>query len=92
MPPQEWLSASRGKGMEVTGNFVRRGGQIYADITFSNKAMQGMGNFAIQFNKNRYDSDLLTPSLVLSLPHYLFMHVMCYVYVDEFTIYNIYDH
>ena len=91
MPPQEWLSASRGKGMEVTGSFVRRGGQIYADITFSNKAMQGMGNFAIQFNKNRYDSDLLTPSLVLSLPHYLFMHVMCYVYVDEFTIYNIYE-
>ena len=41
--------------MEVTGTFVRRGGQIYADITFSNKAMQMMSDFAIQFNKNRCD-------------------------------------
>ena len=54
LPKQEWLPASRGKGMEMSGTFVRRGGQIYADMTFTNKALQGIGNFAIQFNKNRY--------------------------------------
>ena len=46
--------------MEITGTFVRRGGQICADMTFSNKALQGIGNFAVQFNKNRYI--LLSPS------------------------------
>ena len=51
---QEWLPAARGKGMEVVGTFVRRGGQIYADMTFNNKAMDIMSTFAIQFNKNRY--------------------------------------
>ena len=40
--------------MEVVGTFVRRGGQIYADMTFNNKAMDIMSTFAIQFNKNRY--------------------------------------
>ncbi|CAI8037804.1 AP-1 complex subunit beta-1 [Geodia barretti] len=53
-PKQEWLPAVRGKGMEILGTFVRRGGQIYADMTFNNKAMQMMADFAIQFNKNRY--------------------------------------
>lgn len=38
----------------VVGTFSRRQGQIYMDMTFSNKAMQAMGDFAIQFNKNRY--------------------------------------
>ena len=50
---QEWLAAARGKGLEIMGTFVRRGGQIYADMTFNNKAMQMMSDFAIQFNKNR---------------------------------------
>ena len=43
-----------------SGTFSRRQGQIYMDMTISNKAMQAMGQFAIQFNKNRYrkrDSD-----------------------------------
>ena len=35
------------------GTFSRRQGQIYMDMTVSNKAMQAMGPFAIQFNKNR---------------------------------------
>ena len=50
---QVWLPAPRGKGLEITGTFLRRGGQIYADMTFTNKAMDVMSNFAIQFNKNR---------------------------------------
>jgi len=36
------------------GTFVRRSGQITADMSFTNKALQAMGNFAIQFNKNRW--------------------------------------
>ncbi|CAI8010428.1 AP-2 complex subunit beta [Geodia barretti] len=31
-----------GKGMEILRTFVRRGGQIYADMTFNNKAMQSV--------------------------------------------------
>ena len=50
---QEWLSAAKGKGLQIMGTFVRRNGQIYADMDLTNKALQPMGNFAIQFNKNR---------------------------------------
>jgi hypothetical protein len=34
--------------------FALQGGQTYMDMTFTNKAMQPMSDFAIQFNKNRY--------------------------------------
>ena len=50
---QVWLPAQRGKGMEISGTFVRRDGQIYADLTFSNRALQPIENFTIQFNKSR---------------------------------------
>ena len=36
------------------GTFSSRQGQIYMDMTVSNKAMQAMGPFVIQFNKNRW--------------------------------------
>ncbi len=54
--PQEWLPAAKGKGLQLTGTFSRRAGQIYMDMTFTNKAMQPMSGFAIQLNKNRYDT------------------------------------
>lgn len=34
---------------------------MYMDLTFTNKAMQGMGGFAIQFNKNSFG---ITPTLL----------------------------
>lgn len=40
LPKTVWLPADKGKGLEVCGTFVRRGGQLYMDMTFSNKAMQ----------------------------------------------------
>lgn len=40
LPKTVWLPADKGKGLEITGTFVRRGGQLYMDMTFSNKAMQ----------------------------------------------------
>ncbi|KAH8039050.1 hypothetical protein HPB51_004975 [Rhipicephalus microplus] len=45
---------ARGKGLEIAGTFTRRNGQIFMDMTFSNKAMQAMTGFAIQFNKNSF--------------------------------------
>ena len=49
-----WLPANRGKGLEVSGTFARRGGVLYMDMTLQNKAMQNMGGFAIQLNKNSF--------------------------------------
>ncbi|RWS31302.1 AP-1 complex subunit beta-1-like protein, partial [Leptotrombidium deliense] len=53
-PKQVWLPAIRGKGLEITGTFTRRAGQIYVEMTFANKAMQAMTSFAVQFNKNSF--------------------------------------
>ncbi|XP_065663309.1 AP-1 complex subunit beta-1 isoform X2 [Hydra vulgaris] len=63
-PKQVWLPAAKGKGFEISGTFSRRLGQPYMDLTLSNRAMQPMGGFAIQFNKNSFG---LTPA-VLNVP------------------------
>ena len=49
-----WLDAAHGKGMEIKGVVVRRGGALFADMTFGNRALAPMSDFAIQFNKNRF--------------------------------------
>ena len=36
------------------GTFTVQGGVIYADMTFTNRAMQDFTDFAIQFNKNSF--------------------------------------
>nr|CAD7396538.1 unnamed protein product [Timema poppensis] len=54
-----WLSADKGKGLDISGTFSRRNGQIQMDFTFTNKAMQPMVGFALQLNKNSFG---LTPS------------------------------
>ncbi|EDS28688.1 coatomer, gamma-subunit [Culex quinquefasciatus] len=43
-----------GQGLEIQGTFSRRNGQVFMDMTFTNKAMQAMTNFAIQLNKNSF--------------------------------------
>ncbi|KAI1728991.1 non-SMC mitotic condensation complex subunit 1 domain-containing protein [Ditylenchus destructor] len=53
-PHEILLDAIKGKGLQVEGTFSRRGGIIYMDITFTNKAMQQMSQFAIQFNSNSF--------------------------------------
>lgn len=55
-PKAVWLSAAKGKGLEITGTFSLRQNAIYMDMTFTNNAMQAMGGFAVQFNKNRFIS------------------------------------
>ncbi|PVD33080.1 hypothetical protein C0Q70_08529 [Pomacea canaliculata] len=65
VPPAEvWLPAAKGKGLEVTGTFARRSGQIVMELTFTNRAMQPMSGFAIQFNKNSFG---LTPAGTLQV-------------------------
>jgi hypothetical protein len=64
-----WLDATRGKGLQVEGNldmlhiitinlnegrWVRRTGKIFAEMNFSNKALQPLSQFAIQFNSNSF--------------------------------------
>lgn len=53
-PKQVFLPAAKGKGLEISGTFSRRSGQMFMDLTFTNRAMQPMGGFAIQFNKNSF--------------------------------------
>uniref|UniRef100_A0A8C6NZI4 AP complex subunit beta n=1 Tax=Nothobranchius furzeri TaxID=105023 RepID=A0A8C6NZI4_NOTFU len=49
-----WLPAAKAKGLEISGTFSRRQGHMYMDMSFTNKALQHMNDFAIQFNKNSF--------------------------------------
>ncbi|XP_059844050.1 AP-1 complex subunit beta-1 isoform X1 [Hypanus sabinus] len=53
-PKTVWLPAAKAKGLEISGTFSRRIGHIYMDLSLTNKAMQVMTDFAIQFNKNSF--------------------------------------
>lgn len=55
---QVWLQPANAKGLEVSGTFALKQGSISMDMLFTNRALQGMGNFEIQFNKNRYPLSL----------------------------------
>jgi AP-1 complex subunit beta-1 len=66
LPKENWLPANKGKGLEVHGTFCRRvGGQICMEMTFTNKALQAMTEFAIQLNKNSFS---LCPAQPLQVP------------------------
>ncbi|KAG7278178.1 hypothetical protein CRUP_002138 [Coryphaenoides rupestris] len=54
IPKTVWLPAVKAKGLEICGTFSRRQGHMYMDMTFTNKALQHMSDFAIQFNKNSF--------------------------------------
>jgi len=53
-PKQIWLSAQKGKGLEISGTWSRRNGIINMEMTFTNRAMQPMQGFGIQLNKNSF--------------------------------------
>jgi AP-1 complex subunit beta-1 len=65
VPRITWLPAEKGKGLEIQGTFSRRGGSVYMDMTFTNKAMQAMSGFAIQLNKNSFG---IIPGAPLQVP------------------------
>ncbi|CAF3689884.1 unnamed protein product [Adineta steineri] len=69
MPKEVWLSAPKGKGLEVTGTFARRNNQIFMEMDFTNKALQAMNDFALQINRNSFG---LTPTQPLHVPSPLF--------------------
>ena len=48
-----WLPAAKGKGLEISGTFTRKNKQVVMELTLTNRALQQMTGFAIQFNKNR---------------------------------------
>lgn len=51
---QIWIPAAKGKGLELSGTFKRKNGQIFMELGFANKGTQPISNFAIQFNKNSF--------------------------------------
>jgi len=53
-PKQVWLSAQKGKGLEISGSWSLKNNVINMEMTFSNKAMQAMTGFGIQLNKNSF--------------------------------------
>lgn len=66
VPPQEvWLPAAKGKGLEISGTFSRKNGQFLMELTLTNRALQPMSGFAIQFNKNSFG---LAPAQQLNVP------------------------
>ncbi|KAK5964487.1 AP complex subunit beta [Trichostrongylus colubriformis] len=64
-PKQLWLDAARAKGLQLEGTFVRRGGNILMEMTLTNKALQPLSGFAIQFNRNSFG---LAPAEPLRVP------------------------
>uniref|UniRef100_A0A2I3H783 AP complex subunit beta n=1 Tax=Nomascus leucogenys TaxID=61853 RepID=A0A2I3H783_NOMLE len=55
-PPLDdvWLPAMKAKGLEISGTFTRQVGSISMDLQLTNKALQVMTDFAIQFNRNSF--------------------------------------
>ncbi|XP_038151418.1 AP-1 complex subunit beta-1 isoform X4 [Cyprinodon tularosa] len=65
-PKTVWLPAMKGKGLEISGTFARRGGVIQMEMTLTNKAMSVMTDFAIQFNRNSFGLAPAGPLQVLT--------------------------
>uniref|UniRef100_A0A7M4EIL6 Adaptor related protein complex 1 subunit beta 1 n=1 Tax=Crocodylus porosus TaxID=8502 RepID=A0A7M4EIL6_CROPO len=53
-PKSVWLPAMKAKGLEISGTFSRQVGSISMDLLLTNKALQVMSDFAIQFNRNSF--------------------------------------
>jgi AP-1 complex subunit beta-1 len=53
-PKQVFLAANIAKGLEIQGTFARRQGRMFMEMTFTNRALQPLSDFAIQFNKNTF--------------------------------------
>ncbi|KAJ3309825.1 hypothetical protein HDV04_005604 [Boothiomyces sp. JEL0838] len=61
---ETFLSGANAKGLEMLGNFASRNGQLFMDLTITNKDSAVMNDFAVQFNVNSYG---LVPS-ALTVP------------------------
>ncbi|XP_073410193.1 AP-1 complex subunit beta-1-like isoform X2 [Dendrobates tinctorius] len=61
-----WLHAMKGKGLEISGTFARRSGAVFMDLQFTNRALQVMSDFAIQFNRNSFGLAPAAPLQILT--------------------------
>ncbi|KAJ3172155.1 AP-1 complex subunit beta-1 [Geranomyces variabilis] len=61
----EWLAPHAANGLEIAGTYVKRGGQVGADLKVANRGSSPMTDFAIQFNVNTYG---LAPATALQVP------------------------
>ncbi|RKP21083.1 hypothetical protein ROZALSC1DRAFT_27480, partial [Rozella allomycis CSF55] len=51
-PKQTLLNSQQGSGLEISGHFIRKSGDIALGLTFTNRGNVPLSDFAIQFNKN----------------------------------------
>uniref|UniRef100_A0A6I8SND5 AP complex subunit beta n=1 Tax=Xenopus tropicalis TaxID=8364 RepID=A0A6I8SND5_XENTR len=65
-PKAVWLHAMKGKGLEISGTFARRSGTVFMDLVFTNRALQVMSDFAIQFNRNSFGLAPAAPLQILT--------------------------
>ena len=63
---QIWLTAQKGKGLEVSGTFIRRQGQIVMEMDFANRSLQPMNDFALQINRNSFGLTPVQPLFITS--------------------------
>jgi len=54
-----------GNGLQISGAFRRRNGNIFLDLSFANMSPAALSDFAIQFNKNAYG---VAPLAALQVP------------------------
>ena len=64
-PKQVWLSAAKGKGLEISGSWSLKNNMVTMELTLENKAMQAMNTFAVQLNKNSFG---LAPQQQINVP------------------------
>lgn len=63
-PRQVLLAAASAKGLEITGTFARRGGQVMMELQVTNRALQPVSGMTMQLNKNTF---ALTPGAPLEV-------------------------
>ncbi|KAJ3232228.1 AP-2 complex subunit beta [Chytriomyces hyalinus] len=64
-PKVKLLQPENANGLELSGSFVKRNGQLSLDLVFTNTTSIAMTDFAIQFNVNSFG---ITPSGPLQVP------------------------
>lgn len=67
-PKTTLLTADKGKGLVVEGQFVKRNNVLCCDWTLTNKSLVPLDGFALQFNKNSFG---MMPSSPLNIPSQL---------------------
>ena len=65
-PKQIWLSEEKGKGLQISATWSLKNNLITMEMTFNNKGLQPLKNFALQLNKNSFG---LMPSQSLNIPN-----------------------